>query len=290
MTLAPLPYFLIDAFTCQPLTGNPAAVVRFPEGPWPADARLQALAREFNVSQTACVQSQGPGSLAIRWLSPQREVPLCGHASLAACRAADQWGLWPQEGPLSLVTAQRGKLRCQKSRNQYTLRFDAMPSAPTRMPDRVQRGLGVSRAPIAAHHSSMLLLLELESAEQVTSARPNSRTLGHWHRHGVALTAADSNGYDFVTRMFAPRFGIDEDPACGSAHTVIGPYWAKKLGKTKLLARQGSERGGQIHIDYDPMNKVQQIDLTGQTAITMQGELSPELSVLLQGGGCFSSA
>lgn len=281
---APIPFLVLNAFTDRPLSGNPAAVVLLPGkvgSPWPDVLQLLGLARQFNLSQTAYLLTDGPERWKIRWFSPEREVPLCGHASLAACGALRHWQLWSADSELILQTQKRGAIRCSIRSGTIAMNFPSFDTQPTRMPERVERGLALPQAPVAAHTSGPLLLLEMATAELVQRARPNPRVLRHWHRHGVALTAPDSNGFHFITRMFAPRFGIDEDPACGSAHCVLGPYWATRLNKTQLLARQGSARGGQIGVHCLATAQGARVELSGCTLVALQGNLSAPLGALL---------
>ena len=267
-------YLVFDSFASRAFEGNPAAVVRIPSGVRLRETTMQRIAGEFALSQTAFVGQQEGGQWAIRWFSPRQEVPLCGHATLAACFALREWGLWDTNTPLEWSTLRRGILPCRWLRGRVGMSFPASSLGPARLPHGVGKALGLAGARVAAVGGPLLLALELSSSREVREATPHLPSLFHWHRHGVALTAIDEEGEgDFVTRMFAPRMGIDEDPACGSAHTALGPWWQERLGKPRLIARQLSARGGIVEVHCAGPGEDARVELLGRAVQVMRGTL-----------------
>jgi PhzF family phenazine biosynthesis protein len=244
--------FHVDAFTRVPFRGNPAVVVVLDavrERAW-----MQAVAAEMNVSETAFALSAGDGTFALRWFTPTVEVPLCGHATLAT--AAVLLGEKIVEGPLVFHTAS-GDLTVARAGAALALSlpaYDAVPAAG----DAIVAALGVAAREVLFSRASQNLLVRVESEEELVAAKPSFAALREADTPdgvlGVIVTAegATSEGAlapHFVSRYFAPWVGIDEDPVTGSAHAVLGPYWAARLGRKKLLAAQRSARGGEIGVE-----------------------------------------
>jgi PhzF family phenazine biosynthesis protein len=233
-----LKIFQVDAFTNQLFGGNPAAVV--PLEKWPADEILQNIAAENNLSETAFfIRNQGRFDL--RWFTPTTEVKLCGHATLAAAHV-----LWQQMGyqteEISFQT-HSGLLLVKKEGDFYTLDFPTDKLEKVELPEIVSASLDV--APLETFKGREDYLVVLESEDAVASLKPNFQILGKLEARGVIATAPGRET-DFVSRCFFPFFGIDEDPVTGSAHTTLTPYWAKRLEKPTLTARQISKRGGAL--------------------------------------------
>ncbi len=275
-----LPFQVVDVFAEHAFTGNPAAVVRLPGREWPAADWMQRVAAEFNLSQTAFLVELSAESFAIRWFSARQEVPLCGHASLASAHALLGWGCWRRGRELQLATLRRGTLLARADGSSIALTLPTTATTPCTPPERAARALGIEREPVAARRCPPFLVLELPSAADVLAARPKLEVLRHWHRYAVALTArSEDPTTDFVTRLFAPRVGIPEDPACGSVHAVLGPLWRARLGKNELVAEQGSRRGGRVGMRFapdqpqDPSRAGGRMDLLGSTVTTMSGLL-----------------
>jgi len=260
-------FFLIDAFANHPFTGNPAAVV-FLDRPAPDDW-MRSLAMEFNQAETAYISPRADGAFDLRWFTPLREVPLCGHATLAAARALQEWKLVDQGGVVRFITRKSGELRCTFAGDQIVMDFPATPPAPCELPADVERILGL-RAPVRCVGTTVMnLTLALPNLEQVKSAKPDLRTLATWHPVGVTITAPGDDGVDFVSRFFAPAAGIDEDPVTGSAHCALAVYWAGVLQKTDFVARQLSKRGGWLNVSL----LADRVLLRGNAVISMRGTI-----------------
>lgn len=264
-----LAYLVIDAFADGPFTGNPAAVVRLEPDTAIDDSLRQRIAGEFNLSETAYVTpTPEPGVLGLRWFTPRREVPLCGHATLAAAEAATRWGL-TSGGQVRFATLS-GELTCVLDDGAVRMDFPATLPQPAPCPPDAANVLGVDGPVRCLGTTAMNLTLQLTSAREVRAAQPDLVRLASWHDVGVTITAAgDDARYDFVSRFFAPRAGIAEDPVTGSAHCTLGPYWAAQLGKRDLVGRQCSPRGGTVGVRVHG----DRVELRGQAAVVMDGSL-----------------
>ena len=260
----------VDAFTNRRYSGNPAAVCVLSE---PADEKwMQNVAAEMNLSETAFARRKDTGSkYSLRWFTPRSEVDLCGHATLATAHVLWEEGHLPGGEP-ALFETRSGLLTAQPGPDGIELDFPAEPVSET-ISDagelaELQSALG---APVRfAGRNRFDLLVELDSEEQVRVLRPDIRRLERFPVRGVIVTSrSQSPEYDLVSRFFAPRVGIDEDPVCGSAHCFLGPYWAEKLGRTKLTARQVSCRGGVVKVRVEGPRVV----LIGHAVTVLRGEL-----------------
>lgn len=263
-------FFLIDAFTSRPFAGNPAAVVMLREEL--LDGSLQAIAREFNQAETAYLRKLDDGGWALRWFTPAREVPLCGHATLASAYALfSEWKLASVDQPIRFVTRQSGELICtQQANGQIAMDFPATPPSPVKLPADAAAVLGVPGPVGCVGSTAMNLTLVLADEAQVRAAKPDLRSLATWHATGVTITARSSQpGVDFVSRFFAPQSGIDEDPVTGSAHCTLAVYWSQQLGKANFQARQLSPRGGEIGVTLHGGR----VELRGHAVTTLRGTL-----------------
>jgi PhzF family phenazine biosynthesis protein len=260
----------VDAFTERPFAGNPAAVCVLSE---PAEERwMQNVAAEMNLSETAFARRLPDGSkFNLRWFTPRSEVDLCGHATLATAHI-----LW-EEGHLragqpALFETRSGLLTAQPGPHGIELDFPAEPVSET-LSDAVELAVLQSAlgTPVRfACRNRFDLLVELDSEEQVRGLRPDIRKLEEFAVRGVIVTSRSrSREYDLVSRFFAPRVGVDEDPVCGSAHCFLGPYWAEKLGRTKLTAHQVSCRGGVVKVRVEGPRVI----LIGHAVTVLRGEL-----------------
>lgn len=259
---------IVDAFTSQPFAGNPAAIC-FLDRDAPDEWR-QNVATEMNLSETAFVRRLEDG-FKLRWFTPAVEVDLCGHATLAAAHALWRRNLVSAEEPISFQT-RSGTLTCTRDGDWIQLDFPATPPEFREPPAGLFDALGIDRAEAVAR-SKFDLLVELESAQAVRKIVPDFHRLKEIETRGVIVTARGSatDGAEFVSRFFAPRFGIDEDPVTGSAHCALGPYWGAKLDKTSLIARQISPRAGTVRIALSG----DRVLLGGRVVTVLVGELFP---------------
>jgi len=232
-----LPLFQVDAFTSRVFAGNPAAVCPLRE--WLEDATLQGIAAENNLSETAFFVGHS-GEYALRWFTPKAEVDLCGHATLATAHVILRH-LEPGLRELRF-SSESGPLVVRPDGDRICLDF------PTRSPERCDPVPGLAEAlgtdPLETWASRDVMAV-LGSEAEVRALRPDMARLSALDRFGFAVTAPGDTA-DFVSRFFAPNLGVPEDPVTGSAHCTLIPYWAERLGKTRLLARQVSARGGEL--------------------------------------------
>ncbi|WP_126147980.1 PhzF family phenazine biosynthesis protein [Synechococcus elongatus] len=261
-----IPLLQIDAFTQQPYRGNPAAVCLLTE-PLP-DTQLQAIAAEMNLSETAFLLTDQT-AWQLRWFTPACEVDLCGHATLAAAQALQEWGR-AQRGQMLRFHTRSGLLQAKLSDRGIELDFPLQPPQGLETALDLAAGIG---APVVTSRTSELgyWLLELASVEQVRTLQPDQAAITQWPCQAVVVTAAAQAGddCDFVSRFFAPRFGIPEDPVTGSAHCLLAPYWQAKLGRDRLQARQLSARGGELEVEVVG----DRVFLRGYAVTVLRGEL-----------------
>jgi len=255
--------FHVDAFTSKPFEGNPAAVC--PLDGWLDDGRLQQVAAENNLSETAFFVP-GNGHYELRWFTPRCEAKLCGHATLAAAFVVLNI-LSPGEDLLRFETRRSGALTVSRSGDLLSMDFPALAPWPcVNPPTALIEGLGKAPATVVQIEDDYFAVYE--SQEEVRNIRPDFRLLETIHPAGVAITAPGENS-DFVSRYFAPSYGIPEDPVTGSTHCSLAPYWATRLGKTRLHARQISQRGGELWCEV----RGERVTLQGNAVLTLRGEL-----------------
>ncbi len=233
----PLDYHQVDAFASEPFTGNPAVVYRLDQ--WLDDGLMQRIAAEHNLAETAFVVREG-AVWHIRWFTPTTEVPLCGHATLASAHVLVE--AYGEPGRRLEFVCRSGALAVEREGERLVLDFPAPPATPIDPPAGLAEALG--QTPQAVLDAPQLLVV-LESEEAVRACAPDMAALKQlpW---GLVIVTAKGRERDFVSRCFAPRIGIDEDPVTGSAHCILVPYWAERLGKTDLEAYQGGARGGRL--------------------------------------------
>ncbi|MER7762139.1 PhzF family phenazine biosynthesis protein [Streptomyces sp. NPDC097619] len=265
---------IVDAFTDRPFSGNPAAVLLLEEPRFPADAWLQQVAAEVNLSETAFAHPLPPGGeadWALRWFTPAAEVDMCGHATLATAHVLAGAGL--ADGPIRFA-ARCGILRAEsRPDGRLTLDFPTSSLTPVPVPGEIAAALGAEIRSVhdTADHIGDLLV-ELVDEAAVRALRPDLAALRAYGRRGVVVTAAaedPARGYDFVSRGFFPAVGVDEDPVTGSAHTALAPFWAARLGRTELTGLQGSARTGLVRVTLAGARTL----LTGDAVTVLDGEL-----------------
>jgi PhzF family phenazine biosynthesis protein len=231
--------FQVDAFTTRLFAGNPAAVM--PMDQFPDEAVMRSIAAENNLAETAFIVPEG-SDYRLRWFTPTTEVPLCGHATLASAAVVMQ-RLEPGRQNVVFHSAS-GPLTVTQTEEGYVMDFPARVSHPCATPSTLSRALGVEPIEVVADEFNYLALLS--DARAVRDLAPDISEIARLDRSGLIVTAPGDNGYDFVSRYFAPAKGIPEDPVTGGAHCALAPYWANRLGKTAFKAFQASRRGGEI--------------------------------------------
>ena len=255
----------VDAFTGRPFSGNPAAVcvLAAPR----QDAWMQALAAELNLSETAFLVRQDAG-WHLRWFTPVMEVDLCGHATLASAHVLWEDGhLAPDAG--AHFTTLSGPLTARRDDHGITLDFPAEVPHEETPPDGLINALGVT--PCWVGQNRLDWLVEVADADAVRRTRPDFGALRQVATRGVMVTAAaDGEDADFVSRYFAPAYGIDEDPVTGSAHCALAPFWAARLGRPQLTGHQVSARGGVVQVHH----RGRRVELTGHAVTMLRSQLS----------------
>jgi len=260
-----LPITFVDAFTDKPFSGNPAAVCVLDadrDRGW-----MQLVAREMNLSETAFVVRRGE-HWALRWFTPTVEVDLCGHATLATAHVLWDTDRAPPDLALTFRT-KSGELHAKREGNRIWMDFPGLPSAWADAPPNLLDALGVR--PVSVAKYTFDYLVELESEAAVRDLAPDLAMLASVQARGVVVTSvASTPGFDFVSRFFAPQVGVSEDPVTGSAHCALAPYWAERLGKTRMLAYQASARGGLVDVEVAG----DRVMLGGKAVTVVRGELA----------------
>jgi predicted PhzF superfamily epimerase YddE/YHI9 len=258
-----LPIFQVDAFTSKVFQGNPAAVCPLKE--WIDDARMQDIAAENNLSETAFFAKEG-AHYRLRWFTPTCEVDLCGHATLASAYVFLN-KLDPSQSSIQFET-RSGSLMVRRERDLLAMDLPALPpwSAPA-IP--AELGQGLDPAPSALWQVKNNYFAIYESEDEVRRTRPDFALLEKLHPFGVSISAPGKNS-DFVSRYFAPSYGIPEDPVTGSTHCSLTPYWSQRLDKQKLHALQVSRRGGELWCELAGARVI----VKGKAALYMEGTIS----------------
>lgn len=236
--MTPLPFFQVDAFAEGPFTGNPAAVM--PLDHWLDDGTMQAIAAENNLSETAFTvpSESGEADYDLRWFTPTMEVPLCGHATLAAAHIL-------LKGAAVRFATQAGVLTVSRDdEDESLLKLDLPAARLTEVSEpEVCEALGLSQRPLwLADGCNDSIIVPVQSEDEVRAIAPDFAALGNIHR--MAIITAPGDQQDIVSRVFVPYAGIDEDPVTGSAHAALVPYWAGRLGRDRFTALQASKRTG----------------------------------------------
>jgi PhzF family phenazine biosynthesis protein len=261
-----IPCFQVDAFTDRPFRGNPAAVCLL-EGDVD-DAWMQAVAAEMNLAETAFARRAEKG-FSLRWFTPEVEVDLCGHATLATAHVLWSEALVPADEAIPFRT-RSGTLTCRQRDGGIAMDFPALAVEARAPRPELVAALGLPGNPLWTGRTRFDDVVLLNDAASVRTLRPDFRALAAVSERGVIVTAvSDDARADFISRFFAPRVGIDEDPVTGSAHCCLGPFWAERLGRTELAGYQASRRGGYVgtRVSGD------RVELSGKAVTVLRGEL-----------------
>ena len=269
---------IVDAFTDHPFAGNPAGVLLLDSGTFPDAVRLQQIAAEVNLSETAFAHPLprgGDADWALRWFTPSTEAAMCGHATLATAHVLHTTG---RMGATVRFSARPAILSAAAPDDgTLTLDFPTAPLTPLATPPGLAGALGAE--PVSVHDTGAQLgdlLVELADETAVRTLRPDFSALAALRRSDVIVTAAAANpalGYDFVSRGFFPGVGIPEDPVTGSAHTALAPFWSARLGRDDLTGLQVSARSGLVVTSL----RGERTLLTGSAVTVIDGELLTEL-------------
>jgi len=259
------PIFQVDAFADKPFAGNPAAVCLLLNEE-KDDLWMQNVAMEMNLSETAFLAPQDDG-WNLRWFTPAIEVDLCGHATLASAHVLFSQGLAEPNEVIKFYTLS-GLLTARQNGDWIELDFPAEPAWEEEIDPGMIEALGVK--PLSVGRNRIDYLVEVATEQEILDMEPDMACLAKLKERGIMVTApASREGYDFVSRFFAPGIDIDEDPVTGSAHCCLGPYWQPKLNKTNFIAWQASRRGGAVKVSLQG----DRVLLGGQAVLIMQGEL-----------------
>jgi PhzF family phenazine biosynthesis protein len=260
-----IPLFHVDAFTNQPFRGNPAAVCPLQE--WLDDEWLRKVAAENNLSETAFFVP-GEGHYDLRWFTPRCEVRLCGHATLASAYVILNL-LQSKLQTVRFDTRFSGTLTVTREGEKFAMNFPALFGTNcAHPPEALIRSLGPGPRPSSVLEGNDTYIAVYETQAAVQNICPDFALLEELHPFAVSVTAPGEES-DFVSRYFAPSYGIPEDPVTGSSHCALTPYWSERLGKKHLYSRQISERGGELWCEMDR----DRVILKGNAVLTLQGTL-----------------
>ena len=257
-----LKQYQIDAFTGKVFKGNPAAVC--PLDKWLDDGVLLSIAAENNLSETAFFIPSNKG-FKLRWFTPVTEVDLCGHATLASAHVI--FNIAGFAGSSVTFETRSGDIIVERNGSLLSMDFPSIPPKPCIAPDSLVKGLGHAPAEVL---SAMDYFAVYEDEDVIYSIKPDYVQLEKLDLRGSVVTAPGRD-VDFVSRFFAPKLGVSEDPVCGSAHCELAPYWAEKLNKRNLTAKQLSFRGGDIFCEFKGNNIV---TISGQAVTFMEAEIT----------------
>ncbi len=266
---ASLPYYHVDVFTSRIFHGNPAGVV--PLDSWLPDGAMQAIAAENNLAETAFFVKEKPKGgkggaprYHIRWFSPTIEVDLCGHATIASAHVL--WNHLGLKGSKIAFKSMSGELGVSRQGDLVELDFPARPGEPVRITEKICAAMGC--APTEAYKARDLLLV-FDNRREVHELKPDFAAVEALDCFGVIATAPAS-GHDFVSRFFVPKGGINEDPATGSTHCTLAPYWAKRLKKSRVTGHQVSRRGGEMFCEL----RGKRVGIAGRAVTYLRGTIS----------------
>jgi PhzF family phenazine biosynthesis protein len=261
-----IPIFQVDAFSNQPFHGNPAAVC--PLNEWLSDELLQHIAAENNLAETAFFVAENDG-FRLRWFTPEIEVELCGHATLASA-----WVLYHQyhytKDSIKFYT-RSGELIVTKQESLLCMDFPAKYAQEISTPNGLLEALGCTLDAIHGIYQTDDILIEFKHETSIKNLTPNFEQLKKIPTRGI-ITTSRAEQFDFISRWFGPRVGVNEDSVTGSAHTTLIPYWSKKISKNKLYAEQGGQRKGQLFGELSEDG--QRVYISGEACLFMHGQLT----------------
>jgi PhzF family phenazine biosynthesis protein len=254
----------VDAFSSKPFAGNPAAVCVLP-GP-PDETWMRNVALEMNLSETAFLHPED-GGYRLRWLTPAIEVALCGHATLASAHVLWEDGHLAPDAEARFHT-QSGLLTCKRNGDWIEMDFPAKHAERAEAPAQLAAAMGAELVWVGRNQFDYLV--EVADEATLRGLKPNHHLLRELPVRGIIATAqAQTAGYDFISRFFAPGSGIDEDPVTGSAHSALTPFWGARLGKTEMTGFQASARGGVVKVGLQG----DRVRMSGQAVTVLRGEL-----------------
>jgi PhzF family phenazine biosynthesis protein len=265
-----VPFYQLDAFTEDPLRGNPAAICIMTTNL--SETQYLSISGEMNLSETAFMKKKAEGVYQLRWFTPIREVPLCGHATLAAAHLL--YYHLGFTGDRIQFNTKAGKLFAKKKEDDIIMNFPSNPPHPIDPHLEVIQALGIDKwVDVQYSSGNQKLLIRLESPEDVEAVKPDFNAILEAENpigwRGVIVTSEGDGEFDFVSRYFAPYMGVNEDPVTRSNHTVLAPYWGKILGKSSMRAYQASKRGGVIGVEEDG----DRVNLVGSSVLVVEGKL-----------------
>ena len=255
-----LPFYQVDAFTGTLFRGNPAGVVLMKN--WLSEDTMQAIAAENNLSETAFVHPRG-NAFELRWFTPEVEVDLCGHGTLASGFVVFEEGL--NHGDSVQFATKADVLTVTRTGAVYSMDFPARPAEPATASEAIVEALGARPKELLRSRDLMAVF---ETEEEVAALAPRLDLVAALDALGVIATSPGRK-VDFVSRFFAPKAGIPEDPVTGSTHCTLIPYWGRRLGKARLFARQISKRGGEIHCE----DRGDRVTIGGEVRLYLKGEI-----------------
>lgn len=256
-----LTIYQVDAFTKEVFKGNPAAVCPLTE--WVDESLMQRIALENNLAETVFFVKNGD-VYEIRWFTPLAEIDLCGHATLASGHVLFEI-LKTEDRFIRFHSHKSGELTVEKQGDLLVLDFPSRPVAPADAPDGLAEALGKAPKEVLKSRDYFLVY---ENEREILEIQPNFSRLLEIGAHGFIVTAKGESA-DFVSRFFAPEVGVPEDPVTGSAHCNLIPFWAERLGKTELFARQISKRGGELFCKLAG----DRVKIGGNAALFLKGEI-----------------
>jgi predicted PhzF superfamily epimerase YddE/YHI9 len=259
-----IPLYQVDAFTSRLFAGNPAAVCPLTE--WLPEATMQAIAAENNLAETAFFVAQGDRYL-LRWFTPTVEVDLCGHATLASGHVVTRI-LTPERRSVTFDTLKAGPLELTRDGELLAMDFPSWPPEAKPAEPRILAALGAWPAESFVARGRTLAVYD--RADEVAALRPDFAAMRRVEGADAIATAPGRDGVDFVSRYFAPNYGVDEDPVTGSAHCVLTPYWAARLGRERMTARQISARGGELTCTL----RGDRVTIAGHAVLYLEGAIT----------------